>query len=52
MVVMVGEGIKDYGGGVSSSMMYLIHHKNFCKCHNAPPPSTTIRKSLSGSKNV
>jgi hypothetical protein len=28
---------------VNSSMMYLIHYKNICKCHNAPPPSTTIK---------
>jgi hypothetical protein len=28
------EGIKENGGGVNSTM---IHCKNFCKCHNAPP---------------
>jgi hypothetical protein len=22
----------------------LIYCKNFCKCHNVPPPSTTIKK--------
>jgi hypothetical protein len=27
---------------VNLSMIYLIYCKNFCKCHNAPPPSTTI----------
>jgi hypothetical protein len=27
------------------SMIYLIYCKNFCKCHNVPPPSTTIKKS-------
>jgi hypothetical protein len=27
--------------GVKASI-YLIHCKNFCKCHNVPPPSTTI----------
>jgi hypothetical protein len=23
-----------------------IHCKNFCKCHNVPPPSTTIKNSI------
>jgi hypothetical protein len=27
---------------VNSSMIYLIHCKNFCKCFNVSPPSTTI----------
>jgi hypothetical protein len=22
----------------------LAHCKNFCKCHNVPPPSTTIKE--------
>jgi hypothetical protein len=26
-----------------SSVIYLIHYKNLCKCHNVPPPSTTIK---------
>jgi hypothetical protein len=26
-------------------MMYLIHCKNFCKHHNVPPPSKTIKMS-------
>jgi hypothetical protein len=25
-------------------MIYLIYCKNFCKYHNVPPPSTTIKK--------
>jgi hypothetical protein len=25
---------------VNSSIRYLIHCKNFCKCHNVPPPNT------------
>jgi hypothetical protein len=37
-----GRGIKKNGEGVDSSMIYLIHCRNFCKCHNVPPPSTTI----------
>jgi hypothetical protein len=36
------------GGGIKESsefsMIYLIYCKNFCKCHNVPPPSTTIKK--------
>jgi hypothetical protein len=30
--------------GVNSSMIYLIHCKNLCKCYNVPPPSTTTTK--------
>jgi hypothetical protein len=30
--------------GVNSSMIYLIHCKDLCKCHNVPPPITTIKK--------
>jgi hypothetical protein len=29
--------------GVNSSMIYATYYKNFCKCHNVPPPSTTIK---------
>jgi hypothetical protein len=29
--------------GVNSSMIYLIHCKNLCKCCNVPLPSTTIK---------
>jgi hypothetical protein len=36
---MVGE-IKKNGGGVNSSMIYLIYCKNFCKCHYIPPRTT------------
>jgi hypothetical protein len=25
-------------------MIYFIYCKNFCKCHNVPPPSITIKK--------
>jgi hypothetical protein len=31
--------------GVNSNMIYLIYCKNFCKCHNVSPPSTTIKKN-------
>jgi hypothetical protein len=37
-------GIKSMVEGVNSSMIYFIYCKNFCKCHNVPPPSTTIKK--------
>jgi hypothetical protein len=30
--------------GVNSSMIYLIHCKNFCKGHNEPLSSTTVTK--------
>jgi hypothetical protein len=33
-------GIKE---GMNSSMIYFIHCKNLCKCHNESPPSTKIR---------
>jgi hypothetical protein len=36
---MGGGGDKEEHGGMNSSMMYLIHCKNFCKCHNAPQPA-------------
>jgi hypothetical protein len=39
---MGDEGIKENDGGVNSNAIYLIYHKNFCKCHNIPPPCTTI----------
>jgi hypothetical protein len=38
------KGIKENGGRVNSTMIYLIHYKNFCKCHNVHSPSTTIKK--------
>jgi hypothetical protein len=36
-------GIKENGGGVNSSMIYLVYSKNFCKCPNVLLPSTTIK---------
>jgi hypothetical protein len=42
--MQMGE-IKESNGGVNSSMIYLICCKNLCKCHNVPPPSTTIKKT-------
>jgi hypothetical protein len=31
-------------GGGNSSMTYLKHCKNLCKCYNVSPPSTIIKK--------
>jgi hypothetical protein len=43
----MGEGgMKENGGGGNSSVKYLIYCKNFCKCHNVPPPSTTIKNKI------
>jgi hypothetical protein len=38
---IVGEGMKESGGGVNSSVIYLIHCKKLCKCCNVPSPHTT-----------
>jgi hypothetical protein len=36
-ILGIGEGgIKENGGGVNSSLIYLIYCQNFCKCHNVP----------------
>jgi hypothetical protein len=35
-----GGGIKETSGGVKSSIIYLMHCKNPCKCHNISPTST------------
>jgi hypothetical protein len=46
-----GRRIKERLDGVNSSMIYLIHCKNFSKCHNIPLPSTIkkiAKQSLSG----
>jgi hypothetical protein len=37
---MEGGRIRKNGGGVNLSTIFLIYHRNFCKCHNVPPPST------------
>jgi hypothetical protein len=39
-----GRGVKENGEGVNSIAIYLLSCKNFCKCHNVPPP-TTIKKN-------
>jgi hypothetical protein len=38
------ENIPGIRGGVKSSMIYLIHCKNLCKCHNVLPPSRAIKE--------
>jgi hypothetical protein len=38
--------------GVNSSIIYLIHCKNFCKYSNVPPPSTTVIKKELNVKKV
>jgi hypothetical protein len=40
-----GEGeVKENGGGMNSSLTYLIYCKNFYKCHNVPPTQHNLRK--------
>jgi hypothetical protein len=36
---------------VNSSMVYFTYFKNVCKCHNVPPPSTTIKTKQNNSNN-
>jgi hypothetical protein len=38
---MGGRGMKE--NGVRGE--FKIHFKNFYKCHNVPPPTTTIKKN-------
>jgi hypothetical protein len=43
-ILGIGGGrIKESGGGVNPIMIRLIYCKDLCKCHNVPPPSTTIK---------
>jgi hypothetical protein len=35
-----GGGMKESSRGVNSSMIYLTHFKNLCKCYKVPLPST------------
>jgi hypothetical protein len=40
-----GVGYKgESSGGMNTCVIYLTHCKNFCKCHNVPPPSTITKK--------
>jgi hypothetical protein len=51
---MGGRRIKDSREveGVNSRLIYLIHCKGFCKCHNVPPPSTTFKKKKKKEKTL
>jgi hypothetical protein len=40
----MGRGMKEMVEWVNSNMIYLIYCKNFCKCHNVSPTSTTTKK--------
>jgi hypothetical protein len=31
---------------LNSSKINLIYYKNFCKCHNVPPPKTIIKRCI------
>jgi septal ring factor EnvC (AmiA/AmiB activator) len=31
--------------GANSSMIYLVHCKNLCKCYNVPPPSIIKKRN-------
>jgi hypothetical protein len=39
------EEINESNGGVSSRLIYLIHCKNLCKCHNVALPNTIQDKN-------
>jgi hypothetical protein len=45
-----GEDEGEWWRGVNSSMIYLIHCKNFCKCHNIPSSTIKKRKENANSK--
>jgi hypothetical protein len=40
-----GRRIMESSCGVNLSIIYLIHCKKLCKCHNLPPPRTIINKN-------
>jgi hypothetical protein len=40
-----GEGRRRMVEKVNSCMISLIYCNNLCKCHNIPPPITTIKKN-------
>jgi hypothetical protein len=45
-------GKKKNGGGVNSSMIYLVYCNNFCKSHNVPTPCTTIKTKKKNLKKL
>jgi hypothetical protein len=42
--MIAAESVPRMGEGRDSSMTYLIHCKNLCKCYNVSTPSKTIKK--------
>jgi hypothetical protein len=42
---IMGEGEMKENGRGGICMIYLIHCKQLCKCHNVPPPITTIKRN-------
>jgi hypothetical protein len=41
---MGGGGMKENGGG--GRFKYLMYCKNFHKCYNVSPPSTTVKNKI------
>jgi hypothetical protein len=41
-----GRGVAERSGRVNSSMIYLKHCMNLCKCYNVLPPTTTKKDSV------
>jgi hypothetical protein len=41
-----GGKIKESSGGGESSVIHLIHCKNFYQCYNIPQFSTTVKKNI------
>jgi hypothetical protein len=46
-----GGGYRRMLEGVNSSMIYLMHCKNLCKCHNVPPLHNKKKKKKIYRKN-
>jgi hypothetical protein len=46
---MCGGGMKESRGGVNSSMISLIHCKNFCKYSNVPPTQNNNKNKFKNS---
>jgi hypothetical protein len=48
--IRAGEDEGELFEEVNSCMIYLIHYKNLCKCHNVPLPITTIKEKKRNTK--
>jgi hypothetical protein len=44
IIICYGQMMKEMVEKGNSIMINLIHYKNFCKCYNVLPPSTTIKR--------